>query len=156
VLALFYFVGTAAMFLAIDSKRQPLTTNAVLVVGLGVFAYQGIRALSPDQLSGGRADKRLPGDFDPLELAKGIEVAGGADTIIVVGGGTHNPVILRMLTEAAGIALLDAAKLGWQADFIEAQAFAYLAARSLIGLPLSFPETTGVPRPMPGGVVARP
>jgi len=74
VLALFYFVGTAAMFLAIDSKRQPLTTNAVLVVGLGVFAYQGIRALSPDQLSGGRADKRLPGDFDPLELAKGIEV----------------------------------------------------------------------------------
>ena len=29
-------------------------------------------------------------------------------------------------------------------------------ARSVAGLPLSFPETTGVPRPMPGGVVARP
>ena len=94
--------------------------------------------------------------FTAATIARGIEVAGGADTIIVVGGGTHNPVILRMLAEATGVALLDAADLGWKADFIEAQAFAYLAARSLEGLPLSFPETTGVPAPMPGGVIARP
>src|SRR6266436_6751027 len=39
---------------------------------------------------------------------------------------------------------------------LEAQGFAYLAVRSLNGLPLSFPGTTGVPRPMPGGVLARP
>jgi anhydro-N-acetylmuramic acid kinase len=94
--------------------------------------------------------------FTAATVARGIEVAGGADMIIVVGGGTHNPVILRMLAEATGVALLDAADLGWSPDFIEAQAFAYLAARSLAGLPLSFPETTGVPVPMPGGVVARP
>ena len=94
--------------------------------------------------------------FTAATIAKGIEVAGGADTIVVVGGGTHNPVILRKLAEATGVVLLEAEKLGWNADFIEAQAFAYLAARSLAGLPLSFPETTGVPYPMPGGVVARP
>jgi anhydro-N-acetylmuramic acid kinase len=41
-------------------------------------------------------------------------------------------------------------------DFVEAQAFAYLAARSVAGLPLSLPETTGVPYPMPGGVLAEP
>jgi anhydro-N-acetylmuramic acid kinase len=41
--------------------------------------------------------------------------------------------------------------LGWQGDALEAQAFAYLAVRSVRGLPLSLPSTTGVPRPMPGG-----
>jgi anhydro-N-acetylmuramic acid kinase len=94
--------------------------------------------------------------FTAKTIAAGIEVAGGADTIVVVGGGTHNPVILRMLAAATGVELLDAASLGWKADFIEAQAFAYLAARSLMGLPLSFPETTGVPYPMPGGTLAQP
>ena len=61
-----------------------------------------------------------------------------------------------MLAEAAGVPTATAAELGWAGDFIEAEAFAYLAARSLAGLPLSFPATTGVTQPMPGGVVARP
>ena len=41
-------------------------------------------------------------------------------------------------------------------DAIEAQAFGFLAARGLKGLPLSYPATTGVPIPMTGGVIARP
>ncbi len=94
--------------------------------------------------------------FTAASLAKGIAVAGGADTIVVAGGGAHNPVILRMLAEASGVTVRRAADLGWDGDFLEAQAFAYLAARSVAGLPLSLPETTGVPRPMPGGVLARP
>jgi anhydro-N-acetylmuramic acid kinase len=61
-----------------------------------------------------------------------------------------------MLAEAAAAPVVVAADLGWSADFLEAQAFAFLAARSLAGLPLSYPETTGVPRPLTGGVVARP
>ena len=36
--------------------------------------------------------------------------------------------------------------VGWHGDALEAQAFAFLAVRSLRGLPLSFPGTTGVPR----------
>lgn len=44
--------------------------------------------------------------------------------------------------------------LGWSAEFIEAQAFAYLAVRSLSGLPLTYPGTTGVAAPQTGGVVA--
>ncbi len=94
--------------------------------------------------------------FTAGSLAKGIAVAGGADTVIVAGGGARNPVILRLLGEASGAKVLRAADLGWDGDFIEAQAFAYLAARSFAGLPLSLPETTGVPHPMPGGVLARP
>ena len=46
--------------------------------------------------------------------------------------------------------------LGWSTDAIEAQAFGFLAARGLKGLPLSYPATTGVPIPMTGGIVARP
>ena len=46
--------------------------------------------------------------------------------------------------------------VGWDGDALEAQAFAYLASRSLRGLPLSLPTTTGVPEPMPGGRVALP
>ena len=46
--------------------------------------------------------------------------------------------------------------LGWASDALEAQAFGFLAARGLKGLPLSYPKTTGVPVPMTGGVIARP
>jgi anhydro-N-acetylmuramic acid kinase len=42
-------------------------------------------------------------------------------------------------------------KVGWRGDALEAEAFGYLAVRSLKGLPLSLPSTTGVPQPMPGG-----
>jgi len=44
--------------------------------------------------------------------------------------------------------------VGWSSDALEAQAFGYLAVRSLKGLPITFPTTTGVPKPLTGGVVA--
>ena len=75
---------------------------------------------------------------------------------IVAGGGARNATIMRMLGDRLGVPVDAADSLGWSGDAIEAQAFAYLAARSMSGLPLSFPATTGVPRPMPGGVLARP
>ena len=43
-------------------------------------------------------------------------------------------------------------KVGWDGDMLEAQAFAFLAVRSLKGLPISLPMTTGVPKPLTGGV----
>ena len=67
--------------------------------------------------------------FTAATLAKGIAVAGGADVIVVSGGGAHNPVILKMLAEASGAEVTRAIDLGWDGDFVEAQAFAYLAAR---------------------------
>jgi anhydro-N-acetylmuramic acid kinase len=94
--------------------------------------------------------------FTARTIARGVALSGGADRIIVAGGGAHNPVLLAMLGEAAGVPVATATDLGWSVDFLEAEAFAFLAARSLAGLPLSYPETTGVPRPMPGGVLAGP
>ena len=76
---------------------------------------------------------------------------------IVAGGGARNMTMLRMLRECLQPATVQAADtLGWASDAIEAQAFGFLAARGLKGLPLSYPATTGVPIPMTGGVMARP
>jgi anhydro-N-acetylmuramic acid kinase len=76
---------------------------------------------------------------------------------IVAGGGARNLTLLRMLRERLSPATVEAADaLGWSTDAIEAQAFGFLAARGLKGLPLSYPATTGVPIPMTGGVIARP
>jgi anhydro-N-acetylmuramic acid kinase len=73
---------------------------------------------------------------------------------IVTGGGARNPTMLRMLREQLPAATVESADaLGWSADAVEAQAFAFLAVRALKGLPLSYPATTGVPTPMPGGVL---
>src|SRR6187402_1443060 len=76
---------------------------------------------------------------------------------IVAGGGARNLTMLRMLRECLAPATVRAADtLGWASDAIEAQAFGFLAARGLKGLPLSYPATTGVPFPMTGGMIARP
>jgi anhydro-N-acetylmuramic acid kinase len=74
--------------------------------------------------------------------------------LIAAGGGTRNPVLMAELARRTGLAVEQAESLGWSADAMEAQAFAYLAVRSRAGLPLTFPTTTGVPRPMTGGRLA--
>jgi len=76
---------------------------------------------------------------------------------IVAGGGARNPTLMRMLAERLKPAQVESAhEVGWSVDSLEAQAFAFLAVRALRGLPISFPGTTGAPRPLTGGVVARP
>jgi anhydro-N-acetylmuramic acid kinase len=78
-------------------------------------------------------------------------------TWIISGGGARNPTLMRMLTERLAPARVQTADdAGWSIDALEAQAFAYLAVRSLRGLPISLPTTTGVPRPLCGGVLAEP
>ncbi|MCC6001084.1 MAG: anhydro-N-acetylmuramic acid kinase [Pararhodobacter sp.] len=76
--------------------------------------------------------------------------------LIVCGGGRHNPAIMETLGIRAGVEALPAEALGWRGDAIEAECFAFLAMRVLRGLPISFPATTGAPRPMTGGRIARP
>lgn len=94
--------------------------------------------------------------FTSRTIVKGVVMAGGADRIVVAGGGARNRVLMQFLDSDAGLPVTSAASLGWSPDFIEAEAFAFLAARSLRGLPLTFPGTTGVPAPTGGGVLARP
>ena len=53
-------------------------------------------------------------------------------TWIVAGGGTRNPTLMRMIAERLAPANVETAgAVGWSADALEAQAFAYLAVRTL-------------------------
>lgn len=74
---------------------------------------------------------------------------------VVCGGGRHNRAIMQMLGERLGGRVLRAEEAGVKGDVVEAEAWAYLAVRSLKGLPITFPGTTGVARPMTGGVLVR-
>lgn len=76
--------------------------------------------------------------------------------IVVCGGGRHNPVLLAAIRERVGVPVSTAEDKGWRGDSIEAEAFAFLAARCWMGLPISFPGTTGVAAPMTGGRIVEP
>lgn len=75
---------------------------------------------------------------------------------IICGGGRHNRTMIAMLNDCLDTRVNMADEWGWNGDMLEAEAFAFLAARHLQGLPLSYPKTTGVPRPMTGGVLFKP
>jgi anhydro-N-acetylmuramic acid kinase len=74
---------------------------------------------------------------------------------IICGGGRHNRAIMRDLEKLLGN-VQKAEALRLDGDAIEAEAWAFLAVRSLRGLPLTYPGTTGVSAPMTGGVLATP
>jgi anhydro-N-acetylmuramic acid kinase len=111
-------------------------------------------------------------DFS-LEAVKGLGAADGAATLtefsaaavaraitflpalplrwLVVGGGRHNDVLMAALGRLLNAPVVGADSVGWTVDAIEAQAFGFLAVRSLSGMPLSLPSTTGVRQPTTGG-----
>ena len=78
------------------------------------------------------------------------------ERLIVCGGGRHNPALLTSIAEQAEVIIEPADRLGWRGDSVEAECFAFLAARHMAGLPVSHPGTTGVPVPMPAGRLAAP
>ncbi|MFI4999431.1 MAG: anhydro-N-acetylmuramic acid kinase [Reyranellales bacterium] len=112
------------------------------------------------------------GDFNDA-WAEGLSVADGAATLtrgtaraiavaarhfpapvsqwVIAGGGARNPTLLKAIAEETRGKIVTADELGWNGDALEAQAFGFLAVRSLRGLPLTFPTTTGVPQPLTGG-----
>jgi anhydro-N-acetylmuramic acid kinase len=116
-------------------------------------------------------------DF-PMTAVEGLSASDGAATLtaftaasiararehfphapkgwIICGGGRHNPVLMEELQRRIDADVRTAEDAGWRGDFIEAEAFGYLAVRSTRGLPLSLPSTTGVPHPMPGGRLHKP
>ncbi|MDA1324101.1 MAG: anhydro-N-acetylmuramic acid kinase [Proteobacteria bacterium] len=115
-------------------------------------------------------------DFDLSDLS-GLSPADGAATLtaftckavaraeqdlpappgswLVTGGGRHNPVMMDGLNERLTGRVEPVEAVGWNGDALEAQAFAYLAVRSLDGSPLTVPSTTGVSKPVTGGRLFR-
>lgn len=80
-------------------------------------------------------------------------------TLVLSGGGAHNKAIakyLEKLTKTANSKLLNAQSIGADPDFIESDAWGYLAIRSFYGLPLTYPTTTGCDKPVSGGKHVKP
>jgi anhydro-N-acetylmuramic acid kinase len=95
--------------------------------------------------------------FAAEAVAVGLEALGQRPArMVVCGGGRHNPVLMAAIRDRLSIPVQSAEGVGWRGDSIEAEAFAYLAARTNAGLPISFPATTGVPRPLVGGRIVDP
>ena len=75
--------------------------------------------------------------------------------VLVCGGGRKNILLIKKIQEyihpETGLQKIDDLEI--DGDFIESQAFAYLAIRSFIGLPITFPSTTGCKEPSIGGKI---
>ncbi len=110
-------------------------------------------------------------DFD-LSFVRGLSVEDGAATltnftseiiakkifdnkVFLCGGGRKNNFLVKSIQEKtkSEIKLID--DIGMDGDFIESQAFAYIAIRSYLKLPISFPETTGCSTPSTGGTTIK-
>ncbi|MFP4097606.1 MAG: anhydro-N-acetylmuramic acid kinase [Alphaproteobacteria bacterium] len=76
------------------------------------------------------------------------------EVIYAAGGGRHNSYLMGLLASSLSMEVVSIDALGWNGDATEAEGFAYLAVRSLLGEVLSLPTTTGVPQAISGGVLA--
>jgi anhydro-N-acetylmuramic acid kinase len=117
-------------------------------------------------------------DFSP-DLVAGMELSDGARTLaamtarsilgsaihapgkisrwIICGGGRRNAAIMAELAAGAKQSeVVSAEDAGFDGGAMEAEAWAYLAVRSLKGLPITFPQTTGVKEAVTGGVLCHP
>ncbi|MGJ3263767.1 MAG: anhydro-N-acetylmuramic acid kinase [Salinarimonas sp.] len=94
--------------------------------------------------------------FTAGAVGRGLDrLPGRPRRLVVSGGGRRNPTLMRMIGERAGADAVPAEAVGWRGDAVEAECFAFLAARVLRGMTYSWPTTTGVPAPTGGGRVAR-
>lgn len=122
--------------------------------------------------------KSLDRNAFSLEPVEGLSAADGAATLaaftaaaltlaqrffpqppnawVLCGGGTRNPVLTGTIKQLLNGKVLLAEDVGWSSPTMEAQAFAFLAVRSLKRLPITFPSTTGVKEPLTGGRLVNP
>ena len=73
--------------------------------------------------------------------------------IVITGGGYKNLYLLRRLKDRLRLNFFKEEQLGLKFDYIESELIAYLSARSIYKLPITFPSTTGVKKPLSGGIL---
>ena len=77
--------------------------------------------------------------------------------VILCGGGRKNKTLIERIKRDSHNKLKfeTTDEYGVDGDFVESQAFAYLAIRSFLNLPITFPNTTGCKLPLTGGILAK-
>lgn len=93
-------------------------------------------------------------EFTAKSIAAGLKhCARKPKNFYITGGGRMNKFLMERLTEVLGAQVDKIEEIGANGDALEAEGFAWFAVRSVLGLPLTMPETTGVPSPTTGGVL---
>ena len=155
---------------------QPLDENGGLAAG-GTVDEDALQDLMTNAYFGRLPPKSLDRNAFSLDPVRHLAPADGAATLaaftaasiaaarghfpeqpamwIVSGGGRRNKSLMMMLASRVEAAVAPVEATGHDGDAIEAEAWAFLAVRSLRKLPITYPGTTGAPRPMTGGVLAR-
>ena len=98
-------------------------------------------------------------NFTAYLIAKGIEYSNKDKSknikYLLCGGGRKNNFLIKSikdyLSNQKNLSLDIIDNYEYDGDYIESQAFGYLAIRSFLNLPISFPKTTGCDKPMVGG-----
>jgi len=153
---------------------QPFDAEGRIAVK-GEVDQDAVEKLLDNPYFDARPPKSLDRDEFPTGVIEGLSLEDGAATLLrftsesikraldhlpslprrwlLTGGGRKNPELVRLIAEAVGAPVGPVEDVGWRGDDLEAEAFAFLAVRSLKGLPLSLPTTTNVPKPLTGGTL---
>lgn len=156
---------------------EPMDRGARLAMS-GTVNADALQALLRHPYFKAAPPKSLDRNTFSLDPVEGLSAADGAATLtaftvasigaavrafprppaawVVTGGGAKNPHMLAGLQRVLPGRVLTADELGLSTEFMEAQAFAYLAVRKLNALPSSFPGTTGAAGPVIAGRVVEP
>lgn len=143
------------------------------IAAVGTVNQEALAALLANPFFSRKPPKSLDRNHFNITAMAGLPVADGAATLaaftaasvaraqdhlpaapkqwLVTGGGRHNGALMAALRDVLAAPVAAVESVAWDGDALEAQAFAFLAVRSLRGLPLSLPRTTGVSRPTQGG-----
>lgn len=157
--------------------RVPYDENGKIAAA-GRIDQQALQTLLSDDYFRRQGPKSLDRNTFSVKLVRGLSPPDGAATLtaftaaaiaaeaqrlpctphewIVVGGGRRNAQLMSELRHRLEVPVRVAEDVGWVGEAIEAQAFGYLAVRSLLKLPLSWSGTTGVREPVTGGVCWKP
>ncbi len=148
---------------AMAAQGVPDEAHVAAFLSHPFFGQKPPKSLDRDVFAGFVPERANPADgaatltmMTVAALVKGMEnVPATPREVYIAGGGRHNATMMRWLAERTSVPVKSVDELGWNGDAIEAEAFAYLAVRSQLGLPLSVPSTTCVPQPMTGGTLHR-
>ncbi len=94
-------------------------------------------------------------EYTSLIISKVLNNLPNSRKVIVCGGGRKNKFLFKRISKMLKYKFYPIENLKIDGDFVESQAFAYLAIRSYLKLPISFPNTTGVKKPCTGGIIVK-
>lgn len=143
----------------------------------GKVAWERVQTAMQHPYFSAPPPKSLDRNAFTLEMVEGLSLEDGAATLtaftveaiasaadhfskkaqqwVICGGGAHNATMMQMLSARLNHPVVLASTIGWRGDALEAEAFAFLAVRSLKGMVLSLPTTTGVRYAVTGGVLCQ-